>query len=92
MPDVNGLELYGLAAGLGFVAGALLAVAQWRVLRRFVQMASRWIVANACAWTLGMVLVFIGTSFIPTSGVTPGVALILLTFVIAAGAVVGRHP
>jgi hypothetical protein len=38
---------------------------------------------------LGMVVIFLGTSFIPAEGITMTVALILLLFVVAAGAVVG---
>lgn len=36
-----------------------------------------------------MVVIFIGTSFIPASGFTWQIAILLLLFVVAAGAVVG---
>lgn len=48
-----------------------------------------WVLANALAWMLGMVVIFIGTSFIPPEEITVPVALLLLLFVVAAGAVVG---
>jgi hypothetical protein len=88
-PNPSELVVYSLAAALGLVAGAILALAQWWVLRRFVPRASWWILASAIAWALGMVLVFIGTSFIPDSGVTASVIPILIAFVVLAGATVG---
>lgn len=45
--------------------------------------------ANALAWMLGMVVVFVGTSFIPSQGITWSIAPVLLLFVIAAGTIVG---
>lgn len=89
MRDISGLASYGLAAGLGLVAGSILAVAQWWVLRRFVPHASWWIVANGGAWALGMVLVFLGMNVIPTDAMTISTAALLVTFVVVAGGVVG---
>jgi hypothetical protein len=89
LQDISGLASYGLAAGLGFVAGSILAVAQWWLLRRFVPRASWWIVANGAAWALGMVLVVLGMSVISTDAVTIGTAALLVTFVLVAGGVVG---
>ncbi len=54
--DISGPLWYGLAAALGFVAGSILAVAQWWVLRRFVPQARWWVLANACAWSLEPVM------------------------------------
>ncbi len=45
--------------------------------------------ANALAWMLGMVVIFMGTSFIPAEGMTWPVALLLLLFVVTAGVLVG---
>lgn len=87
--DPQGLVYYALAAGLGLVAGPVLAVAQWRVLRDYLPRAGWWIPANACAWAVGMTLVFWGTSFIPASGITAPVAAILVGCVILAGVTVG---
>jgi hypothetical protein len=87
--EPGALMYYGAAAALGFVAGSILAVAQWRILSRYVQRAGWWLPANGCAWAFGMALIFVGTSFIPASGITFGIILVLITFVVAAGAVVG---
>jgi hypothetical protein len=81
--------IYTLAAAMGIALGAILGAAQWLALRRHLPKAGWWIPANALAWMLGMVVVFLGTSFIPAEGITVPVALILLLFVVAAGAVVG---
>jgi hypothetical protein len=80
---------YGAAAALGFVAGSILAVAQWRILLRYAQRAGWWLPANGCAWAFGMALIFVGTNLIPASGITFGIILVLITFVVMAGAVVG---
>lgn len=89
LQDVSGLALYGMAAGLGFVAGSILAVAQWWVLRRFVPHASWWILASGGAWALGMVLIFLGMSAIPTEAMTISTAALLVAFVVVAGGIVG---
>lgn len=78
-----------LAAAMGFVLGAILAAPQWRVLRRHATGAGWWVPANMLAWAVGMPLIFLGTTAIPASGVTVGVALLLLASVLAAGAAVG---
>ena len=62
---------------------------QWLALRPHLPKAGWWVLANALAWMLGMVVVFVGTSFIPAQGMTWPVALVLLLFVVAAGALVG---
>jgi hypothetical protein len=87
--EMSDLLVYALAAGLGLVAGSILGAPQWLALRRHLPKAGWWVPANALAWMLGMVVVFIGTSFIPAQGITWPVALVLLLFVVAAGAVVG---
>ena len=78
-----------LAAGLGLVAGPLLAVFQWRRLRAVVSRAAWWLPANAVAWALGMPIIFqaahwaAGTVERWWAAVTIGVCLFL------AGGVVG---
>jgi len=86
---MSDLLIYALAAGMGLVLGPLLGVPQWLVLRRHLSRAGWWVPANALAWMLGMVVIFVGTGFIPAQGITLPVALVLLLFVVAAGAVVG---
>ena len=49
-----------LAAGLGAVAGVVLAIAQWLALRGKVKRAGLWVPANALAWAFGMPLIFWG--------------------------------
>ena len=87
--QMSDLMVYALAAAMGIVLGTILGVPQWLVLRRHLPKAGWWIVANALAWMIGMVVVFMGTSFIPAEGITLQVALLLLLFVIVAGAAVG---
>ena len=52
-----------LAAGLGLVAGPLLAAFQWRRLRLVVPRAGWWLPANAVAWALGMPIIFHAAHF-----------------------------
>jgi hypothetical protein len=49
-----------LAAGLGVAAGPVLAVFQFRILRRDVGHAGWWLTANALAWAVGMPVIFAG--------------------------------
>jgi hypothetical protein len=86
---MSDLMVYALASTMGLALGAILGVPQWLVLRRYIPKAGWWVLANALAWMLGMVVVFIGTSFIPAGAFTLQVALLLLLFVVAAGATVG---
>lgn len=86
----EGFALYALAAALGLVAGALLALAQWWVLRRFVPRAAVWLPANAVAWAFGMTLVFAGMGFVPSGGgLGVGVVALIVASVVLAGALVG---
>jgi hypothetical protein len=87
--EMSDLLIYALAALMGLALGPILGVPQWLVLRRHLPKAGWWVLANALAWMVGMVVVFMGTSFIPAEGITLPVALLLLLFVVAAGAVVG---
>jgi hypothetical protein len=50
---------------------------------------SSWIPANVLAGMLGMVVSCSGTSLIPAAGISWRLALLLLLFVVAAGALVG---
>lgn len=86
---MSDLIVYALAAGMGLVLGAILGLPQWLALRRYAPHAGWWVSANALAWMLGMVVIFIGASSIPASGFSWQIAILLLLFVVAAGAVVG---
>jgi hypothetical protein len=83
-----------LAAGLGLVAGPILGIAQWTVLRRFVPHAGRWLWANALAWAVGMPLIFVGMDAVPWGGhpvvVTLSVYGICAMVGVTVGAIHGR--
>jgi hypothetical protein len=87
--QMSDLMIYTLAAVMGFVLGSILGVPQWLVLRHHLPKAGWWVLANALAWMVGMAIVFVGTSFIPTAGISPDVAFVLLLFLFIAGAAVG---
>jgi hypothetical protein len=59
------LVQYSLAAALGLITGPILGAAQYRVLRRYVNHAGWWLAANAVAWALGMMAIFIGMDLVP---------------------------
>lgn len=92
-PEINNLVLFSLAALMGLVLGPILALPQWLVLRRYVENAFWWIPANALAWMVGMVLVFVGINLVPAEGITAtvilGVAITLLLAGICVGAIHG---
>jgi hypothetical protein len=88
-PEISNLVVFGLAALMGLVLGSILALPQWWVLRRYVEHAFWWILANSFAWMVGMVLVFVGASMIPEEGITTIVFLGLLTSLLLAGISVG---
>lgn len=85
---------YALALVLGAITGPILGFAQARVLRRHVPRAGRWLWANALAWSLGMVAIFVGMDLLPWG--EGGIVLWLGPVVISgvagalAGAVHGR--
>lgn len=85
----SALLRYGAAAGLGLVAGAVLAVFQVRVLRAHVRSSFAWLPANALAWGIAMPLVF---ALAHTAGtVRSPVAIVVLAIVTLAlvGGLVG---
>lgn len=87
--EMSDLVMYSLAALMGLVLGPILGLPQWWVLRRHVRHAAWWIPANALAWALGMVVIFIGVGLVPVGGITATVVLIVLGTLGIAGAVVG---
>lgn len=80
---------YAAAAVMGAVAGPVLAVFQWRVLRAPVRRAWRWIPAHAVAWALAMPITFVVGGRVPRDGLTPGFALEAVALLTAMGALVG---
>ena len=78
-----------LAVGLGLIAGPLLGVVQWTVLRHLVTNAGRWLWANALAWSVGMPLIFAGMDVVPWQGRTGVVVLSVYAVCAAAGLATG---
>jgi hypothetical protein len=79
----------GLAVLLGVVAGPILGVAQWIVLRRFVPRAGRWLWANALAWGVGMPMIFAGMGVVPWSSHAAVIVPAVYGVCAVAGVVVG---
>lgn len=78
-----------LAAGLGCVAGPILAACQWRRLRHVLPRAWRWLPANALAWAAGMPIIFQAAHVAAAQGGSVGALLVVGSAFFAAGAVVG---
>lgn len=81
--------VYGLAAVMGLVAGAILGTPQWIILRRHVPRGGLWIPANALAWAPGMVMAFVAADFLFSAGIGVGTVLLAIATLAAIGAVVG---
>jgi hypothetical protein len=79
-----------LAAGLGAVAGPMLAAFQWLSLRRVVpDKAWFWLPANAAAWAFGMPIIFLGAQSNEITSNTAAIAATAAFSIFVAGAVVG---
>lgn len=78
-----------LAVGLGAVAGPLLGLGQWWVLRRHVERAWWWIPAQALGWAAGMPLVFQMVDWIAPGAFTLVDASIAAGMLFLTGALVG---
>src|SRR5512134_2706158 len=77
-----------LAAGLGAVAGPLLAAFQWLSLRKVLPgKAWLWLPANAVAWALGMPIIFLGAQANELTSSTPVITLLAALGILSAGAV-----
>lgn len=75
---------------LGAWVGAVLGVAQWLVLRTHVRRGGLWIVANAVAWGLGLLIAFMGATLVRPGKLELETALVGLATGTTAGAVIGR--
>lgn len=87
-PDVPDWLQLLLAVPLGVFAGMILALPQWRVLRRHVAHAGWWLAANALAWAFAMPLVFVAAGLRPETGAALSAAIVIACLA-AAGAVAG---
>lgn len=65
---ITPLVLVGGGILLGVVFVASIGCAQWLVLRRHIQRAGWWVLANAIAWPLGVAVPFIGLAMVPEGG------------------------
>jgi len=81
--------VYALAFLMGLALGPVLGFAQWLALRRYVRGAWLWMPANALAWALGMVVIFVGIDPAIGDGFGPRSVVILVFTLALAGAVVG---
>lgn len=88
-PEPGALVQYGLAVVLGCVAGPILGLAQWSVLRRVVGRAAHWLWANVVAWAVGMPVVFFGMDRVPWDGHPAAMFVAIYVVCAAAGLVVG---
>ncbi len=80
---------YAMAAGLGLIAGVVLALPQWVAMRKHVRHGWLWLPANSLAWLVGMPIVFLGMGSIPTGASVAQAIPIVVAATAAAGAVVG---
>jgi hypothetical protein len=81
--------VFGLAFLMGLVLGPVLGLSQWLALRRFVARAALWMPANALAWAVGMVVIFVGVDLATSGGYGPSTVAILGVTLFCAGAAVG---
>jgi hypothetical protein len=88
-PEPPALLMVSLEVGLGLVAGLVLALPQWRVLRRHAARAGLWLPANSVAWGAGMPIVFAGVDLAQKVGSLGGAVAVMAGALLVAGAVVG---
>jgi len=67
-----------LACGVGMVLGALFGFCQWLELKKHTPDAAWWIVANTMAWTIGLMIIYLGASM-PTATTTLGMVVVIGT-------------
>jgi hypothetical protein len=78
-----------LACGMGLILGVILALPQWRVLRKHAARAWVWLPANCLAWGLGMALIFAGIDIVQRIGTLAGFLIGMTVTLFITGAVVG---
>lgn len=74
---------------LGAWVGGVLGLAQWFVLKAHIRQAALWIVANAFAWSLGLVIAFVMLGMVHTQPSSLEAALAGAATGLTTGAVVG---
>jgi hypothetical protein len=81
--------MYLMAGLMGALLGIVLALAQWVILRRYVDNAWWWLPANSVAWLLGMPVVFKAVDLAQKAGSPVQALLIFAGALTLTGAVVG---
>lgn len=74
---------------VGAWTGGVLGLAQWLVLREHIRRAGGWVFANAIAWACGLLVAFVGTTFMTFDRFDFATALAGAVTGLTAGAVVG---
>jgi hypothetical protein len=78
-----------MAAAMGLLLGLILALPQWRVLRRAVGRAWVWLPANSAAWALGMPIIFAAVDLAYRAGTIWGALGVMALALALTGAAVG---
>ncbi len=93
---LEGLRATALLGGLALLGagiGAILGLAQWLVLREYVRARIRqvgwWMAANALAWSLGLLVAFIGVGMLKSNGFSIKMSLISAATGSVMGTVIG---
>ncbi len=83
------VTVLAIEMGIGAAFGAVLAVPQWLILRRYVGRALWWIPANSLAWLVAMPMIFLAAdASIPLEGIMFLLA-VFAAIIAGAGALVG---
>jgi hypothetical protein len=85
MTQTGSLTLLKAVFFLGSWIGAVLGLAQWFVLRTHVRNGIGWVFVNALAWGLGLLVVWMGTTWMKPGEFTIETALVYM----ATGGIVG---
>lgn len=78
-----------LGSGLGLALGVVFALPQWHVLHGVAPRAWRWLLANAAAWGIGMVTIWIGMDLVAWQAATAVVVAGVYGVCTVAGTLVG---
>ncbi len=89
MAETTPLALLKSVFWLGTWMGAVVGLAQWLVLRTHVRRGIIWVLANALAWGLGLLVAVMGITWGEASTWATGTALVPIAAGATAGAVVG---
>jgi hypothetical protein len=81
--------MFLMEVAMGLVAGSILGLPQWAVLRQRVEGAWLWIPANSIAWAIGMPMVFAGVDLAQKVESRVAAVVTMALVVAITGAVVG---